>query len=114
VKAQAAGTTIREGVDWYAFTLTFKGVFLEGLEVAFIVLASGTSQGSIPLAALGAGTTLGLVVVVAALVHQSLSRIPEKMMKFAVGLMLSTFGIFWSVEGGYPHTDRKEDFMADL
>ena len=53
--AQAAGTTIRAGMDWYAFTLAFKGVFLEGLEVAFIVLAFGTSQGSIPLAALGAG-----------------------------------------------------------
>ena len=45
-------------MDWYAFTLAFKGVFLEGLEVAFIVLAFGTSQGSIPLAALGAGIAL--------------------------------------------------------
>jgi uncharacterized membrane protein len=98
-KAQAAGTTIRAGMDWYAFTLAFKGVFLEGLEVAFIVLAFGTSQGSIPLAALGAGIALVLVVAVAALVHQPLSRVPENTMKFAVGLMLATFGIFWSVEG---------------
>jgi uncharacterized membrane protein len=98
-KAQAAGTTIRAGMDWYAFTLAFKGVFLEGLEVAFIVLAVGTSQGSIPLAALGAGIALVLVVVVGALVHQPLSRVPENTMKFAVGLMLATFGSFWSVEG---------------
>jgi uncharacterized membrane protein len=98
-KAQAAGTTIRAGMDWYAFTLAFKGVFLEGLEVAFIVLAFGTSQGSIPLAALGAGIALVLVVGVGALVHQPLSRVPENTMKFAVGLMLATFGIFWSVEG---------------
>jgi uncharacterized membrane protein len=95
-KAQAAGTTIRAGMDWYAFTLAFKGMFLEGLEVAFIVLTFGTSQGSIPLAA---GIALVLVVIVGALVHQPLSRVPENTMKFAVGLMLATFGIFWSVEG---------------
>lgn len=86
-------------MDWYAFTLAFKGVFLEGLEVAFIVLTFGTSQGSIPLAALGAGIALLLVVVVGALVHRPLSRVPENTMKFSVGLMLATFGIFWSVEG---------------
>ena len=98
-EARAAETTIRAGMDWYAFTLAFKGVFLEGLEVAFIVLTFGTSQGSIPLAALGAGIALLLVAGVGVLVHQPLGRVPENTMKFAVGLMLSTFGIFWSVEG---------------
>jgi uncharacterized membrane protein len=98
-EAQAAGTVIRAGMDWYAFTLAFKGVFLEGLEVAFIVLAFGTSQGGVPLAALGAGIALVLVVVVGALVHQPLSRVPEDTMKLAVVLMLATFGSFWSVEG---------------
>lgn len=97
-KAQAAGTTIRAGMDRSALTLMFKGVFLEGLEVAFIVLAL-TSQGSVLLAALGAGLALGMVVVVGALVHRPLSRVPENTMKFVVGLMLATFGIFWSVEG---------------
>ena len=43
------------GLDWYGFTLSFKGVLLEGLEVAFIVLTFGSTQGNIPLAALGAG-----------------------------------------------------------
>jgi uncharacterized membrane protein len=107
-KAQAAGTTMRAGMDWYTFTLAFKGVFLEGLEVAFIVLAFGTSQGSVPLAALGAGIALVLVVSVGALVHQPLSRVPENTMKFTVGLMLATFGSFWSVEGmgmAWPGTD---------
>jgi uncharacterized membrane protein len=97
--AQAAGTTTRAGMDWYAFTLAFKGVFLEGLEVAFIVLTFGTSQGSVLLAALGAGIALVLVVVVGVLVQQPLSRVPENAMKFAVGLMLATFGTFWSGEG---------------
>jgi uncharacterized membrane protein len=98
-QARAAGTSTRAGMDWYAFTLAFKGVFLEGLEVAFIVLTFGTTQGSIPLAALGAGLALALVVVVGAFVHRPLSRVPENTMKFSVGLMLSAFGIFWSVEG---------------
>lgn len=97
--ARAGGATVRAGMDWYAFTLAFKGVFLEGLEVAFIVLTFGTSQGSIPLAALGAGIALALVALVGALVHRPLSRVPENTMKFVVGLMLATFGIFWSGEG---------------
>jgi len=98
-EARVAGTAMRAGMDWYAFTLAFKGVFLEGLEVAFIVLTFGTTQGSIPLAALGAGLALALVAIVGAIVHRPLSRVPENTMKFSVGLMLSTFGIFWSGEG---------------
>ncbi len=97
-EARAAGHPVR-GMDWYAFTLAFKGVFLEGLEVAFIVLTFGTSQHSIPLATLGAALALVLVAVVGALVHRPLSRVPENTMKFSVGLMLAAFGIFWSVEG---------------
>ena len=97
--ARRAGREVRAGVDWYSFTLTFKGVFLEGLEVAFIVLTFGSSQGSIPLAALGAALGLIVVIVVGVAVHAPLSRVPENAMKFAVGLMLTTFGIFWTVEG---------------
>jgi len=97
--ARAAGLTLRAGMDWYAFTLAFKGVFLEGLEVAFIVLTFGTSQGSIPLAVLGASIALVLVMIVGMLVHEPLRRVPENTMKFAVGVMLATFGLFWSVEG---------------
>jgi uncharacterized membrane protein len=59
--AQAAGTVRRAGMDWSAFALAFKGVFLEGLEVALIVLAFGISEGSMALAALGAGLALVLV-----------------------------------------------------
>jgi uncharacterized membrane protein len=103
-RAQVGGSratqgTIRAGMDWYAFTLAFKGVLLEGLEVAFIVLTFGTAHGSVPLAAAGAAVALLLVVAVGALAHRPLARVPENAMKFAVGLMLATFGIFWSVEG---------------
>ncbi len=98
-EARQAGRTVRAGMDWYSFTLSFKGVFLEGLEVAFIVLTFGSSQGSIPLAALGAALGLIVVVVVGVAIHAPLSRVPENAMKFAVGVMLTTFGIFWTVEG---------------
>jgi uncharacterized membrane protein len=97
--ARAAGTELRAGLDWYGFTLSFKGVLLEGLEVAFIVITFGDAQGSLGLAALGAGIALVLVAGVGIAVHAPLSRVPENTMKFAVGVMLTTFGIFWSTEG---------------
>ncbi|HEY2071943.1 MAG TPA: hypothetical protein VGG88_00050, partial [Gaiellaceae bacterium] len=86
-------------IDWYGFTLSFKGVLLEGLEVAFIVLTFGSTQGSIPLAALGAGVAIVLVAGVGFAVRAPLARVPENTLKFAVGVMLTTFGIFWSTEG---------------
>jgi uncharacterized membrane protein len=87
------------GLDWYAFTISFKGVLLEGLEVAFIVLTFGSTQGSIPLAALGAGAAVVLVVLTGIVVREPLSRVPENTLAFAVGVMLTTFGIFWGAEG---------------
>ncbi|TML89335.1 MAG: hypothetical protein E6G08_05650 [Actinobacteria bacterium] len=98
-EARAAGREERAGLDWYAFTLSFKGVFLEGLEVAFIVLTFGSAQGSIPLAAAGAGGALVLVGAVGVAVRAPLSRVPENTLKFAVGIMLTSFGIFWTIEG---------------
>jgi len=99
--AEERGATAKtaSGMDWYAFTLAFKSVFLEGFEVAFIVLTFGTAQGNIPLAALGALLALGAVALIGALLREPLSRVPENTLKFAVGLLLSTFGLFWSVEG---------------
>ena len=98
-EARSAERIGRAGLDWYGFTLSFKGVLLEGLEVAFIVLTFGSTQGSIPLAAVGAGAAVVLVAVVGVAVHAPLARVPENAMKFAVGMMLTTFGIFWSAEG---------------
>ena len=102
-EARAAGTEVRAGLDWYGFTLAFKGVLLEGLEVAFIVITFGSTQGSIGLAAIGAGAALVLVAIVGVVVRGPLSRVPENTMKFAVGVMLTTFGIFWATEGVGAH-----------
>lgn len=98
-EARRAGTVSREALDWYSFTLCFKGVFLEGLEVAFIVLTFGSAQGSVSLAASGAGVALLLVAIAGLVLHAPLSTVPENSLKFAVGVMLTTFGIFWSAEG---------------
>jgi uncharacterized membrane protein len=101
--ARGAPREERAGLDWYGFVLSFKGVFLEGLEVAFIVLTFGSTQGSIPLAAVGAGAAVVLVASVGVAVRAPLARVPENAMKFAVGVMLTTFGIFWTTEGVGAH-----------
>ena len=85
--------------DWYAFTVAFKGVFLEGLEVAFIVVTIGGTQGNVGLAAIGAAAALLAVLAAGLVVHEPLSRVPENSLKFGVGVMLTSFGIFWSAEG---------------
>jgi uncharacterized membrane protein len=97
--AQTAARDERAGIDWYGFTLSFKGVLLEGLEVAFIVITFGSAQGSIWLAAAGAAVALVLVTAIGIFVRKPLANVPENTLKFAVGVMLTTFGIFWSVEG---------------
>ena len=94
---RAAGT--RADVDWYSFTVAFKGVLLEGLEVAFIVLTFGSAQHSVSIAAAGAGAAAVAVAVVGLVVHRPLSRVPENSMKFTVGVMLTAFGAFWGGEG---------------
>jgi uncharacterized membrane protein len=97
--AMAAGAAPRAGVDWYSFTVSFKGVFLEGVEVVFIVLTFGSARGTLPLAIAGAAAAVAMVSAAGFLVNRPLSRVPENAMKFAVGLMLTTFGIFWAGEG---------------
>jgi uncharacterized membrane protein len=98
-QAAAAGHEQRAGLDWYSFTVAFKGVLLEGLEVVFIVIAFGSTQGRLGLAAAGAGAALLVVVVAGVLARGPLSRVPENTIKFVVGLLLTSFGCFWGAEG---------------
>jgi len=98
--AKAAPEQRKGGVrDWYAFTLSFKGVFLEGLEVAFIVVTFGSNQHDIPLAALAALAAIAVVVVTGFAVRAPLARVPENSLKFVVGVMLTAFGVYWGSEG---------------
>ena len=102
-QAEAAISLERAGLDWPGFTLSFQGVFLEGLEVAIIVLTFGSGQGRILLAAIGALAAFSAVVGLGLLLRAPLTRIPENVLKFAVGIMLTSYGIFWTGEGAGAH-----------
>lgn len=97
--ARVARSDQRLGLDWFAFTVSFKGVFLEGVEVVFIVITFGLNAEQMPVAITAAVAALVVVVGLAALIRKPLTKIPENTMKFGVGLLLATFGTFWSVEG---------------
>jgi uncharacterized membrane protein len=102
--ARAAGSERRFSVpDWYAFTLSFKGVVLEGLEVVFIVLTFGANAHDVPLAALAAAIAVVLVVLLGFTIKAPLAKVPENTMKFVVGVMLTSFGVFWGAEGADAH-----------
>jgi uncharacterized membrane protein len=103
VAAGEASGSERAGFDWLGFTLAFKGVLLEGLEVAFIVLTFGSTQGNVGLAAVGAAAAVLLVGGLGVAVRAPLARVPENALKFAVGILLTSFGIFWSADGAGVH-----------
>jgi len=98
--ARAAGKGAKHGIDdWYAFTLSFKGVLLEGLEVAFIVLTFGTIDHHVTLASIAALVAIAIVTAAGFALRAPLSKVPENTMKFVVGILLTSFGIFWAAEG---------------
>jgi Ca2+/H+ antiporter, TMEM165/GDT1 family len=86
-------------LDWVAALASFKAVVLEGLEVVFIVIAVGAGRGLIIPASIGAIAACVLVATAGLAIHQPLARVPENTLKFAVGIMLSAFGVFWIGEG---------------
>jgi len=86
-------------LDWLAGLTSFKAVLLEGLEVVFIVIAVSAGRGLLVSASAGAMAACLLVAGVGLLMHRPLARVPENTLKFAVGVMLSAFGIFWTGEG---------------
>src|SRR5260221_6060971 len=75
------------GHDWYAFTVAFKGVFLEGLEVAFLVVTFGGAQHNVGLAAAGAAAALVLVVIPGVFVHAPLSCVAAIKLEVGVGVI---------------------------
>ncbi len=98
--ARLAAKETRHGVaDWYAFTLSYKGVLLEGLEVAFIVLTFGTIQKRVGLASIAALAAVAIVTATGFALRAPLAKVPENTMKFGVGILLTAFGIFWGAEG---------------
>ena len=98
-------------LDWLAGLAAFKAVMLEGLEVVFIVIAVGAGRGLLVAASLGALAACVVVTGAGFALHRPLARVPENTLKFAVGVMLSAFGVFWIGEGlGVPWPG--EDFAV--
>jgi uncharacterized membrane protein len=85
--------------DWVAGLTAGKAVFLEGIEVVFIILALGGGRGMLVPASVGAAAACLMVAVAGILLHRPLARVPENTLKFIVGVMLSAFGLFWTGEG---------------
>jgi len=95
-----ASITRRGGtIDWAGFGTAFQGVFVEGLEVVFIVIAIGGADHNLAEAGLGATVAALLVILVGLLVRRPLTQVPENTLKYLVAVMLSTFGTFWVGEG---------------
>jgi uncharacterized membrane protein len=105
---------VRARRDPVGFAVAFKGVFLEGTEVVLIVISLGASQSRLGLAAAAAFAALVLVVVVGAIVARQLSTVPENSIKLAVGVMLSSFGVFWVGEGAGVHWPGSDAFLLAL
>lgn len=97
--ARSADTRSMLGLDYFAFVVSLKGVFLEGVEVVFIVITFGLNAHNMPVAITASVVAAVIVVVVAAVAHGPLTRVPENTLKYGVAVLLSTFGSFWLVEG---------------
>ena len=87
------------GLDMFSFMVSFKGVFLEGMEVVFIVITFGLNANDVPIASVGAAAAVVIVLGIASMLRRPLSMIPENLLKYGVGLLLASFGTFWAVEG---------------
>jgi uncharacterized membrane protein len=87
------------GNDWVGFVLALKGVFLEGLEVVFIVIAVGGTGHNMPVAIVGGLVSMVVVAAAGVVVRKPLARVPENTLKYAVGVILTSLGTFWAAEG---------------
>jgi uncharacterized membrane protein len=94
-----AASRVGGGIDAFSFAVSFKGVLLEGLEVVFIVLTFGANQNRLGVAVVAAALAVVVVVLAGVAARAPLARVPENTMKFAVGVMLTSFGTFWGAEG---------------
>lgn len=97
--AQRAARTTYAGIDLYGFMISFKGVFLEGVEVTFIVVTFGANSAAIGLAVWAGVSAALFVLVLGTALREPLARVPENTMKFGVGVMMAGFGSFWAIEG---------------
>jgi uncharacterized membrane protein len=96
------------GIDWVAFVLSFKGVLLEGLEIALIVVSFGVSAGQLGLSVAGAAAAVVVIGVIGFALKGVVTRIPRSLLQLVVGTLLTSFGTFWALEGlgvSWPQSD---------
>jgi uncharacterized membrane protein len=98
-RSASADDVPSHGVDWTAFVLSFKGVLLEGLEIALIVVSFGATAQAFPTAILGAAAAFVVIAGAGVLARGVVERIPRSALQLLVGTLLSSFGTFWAVEG---------------
>ncbi|MGI8887446.1 MAG: hypothetical protein ACR2GB_00495 [Nocardioidaceae bacterium] len=96
------------GLDAFGFIVSMKAVFLEGVEVTFIVVTFGLNADNLPLATVGGVAAAAIVAGLGVWLHRPLASIPENALKYAVGLVLTAFGTFWSLEGLGILTDSRQ------
>ena len=88
-----------QGIDWIAFVVSFKGVVLEGLEVAFIVVSFGANANQLGAAVVGGVAAIVIIGLVGFVVRRLVTQIPRSLLQLVVGVLLTTFGTFWALEG---------------
>jgi uncharacterized membrane protein len=96
------------GIDWVAFVLSFKGVLLEGLEIALIVVSFGLAAGQLGLSVVGAAAAVVVIGAAGFALKGFVTRIPRSLLQLIVGTLLTSFGTFWSLEGlgvSWPQSD---------
>lgn len=106
-----------EGIDWTSFVLSFKGVLLEGLEIAIIVVSFGSSAQQLGPAIIGGAAAVVIVGGLGLAVRHLVAQIPRSLLQLIVGAMLTTFGTFWAVEGlgvDWPSGDAAIVFLLAL
>ena len=99
VEAARTAGAAPSGLDMFSFMVAFKGVFLEGMEVVFIVITFGLNAKNVPVAVVGAAVGVVTVLIIAVIARRPLAMIPENLLKYGVGLLLASFGTFWAIEG---------------
>ena len=90
---------VAEKTDWVGFILALKGVFLEGLEVVFIVIGVGGTGHGLPVAVAGGLAAAVVVAATGVVIRKPLARVPENTLKYGVGVILTSLGTFWAAEG---------------
>jgi len=94
-----ASETPGDGMDSTAFVLAFKGVVLEGLEVAFIVVSFGANANQLGVAVVGGAGALVVIGLTGVALQRLVTQIPRSLLQLVVGVLLTTFGSFWALEG---------------